>query len=153
MNECVWVSVPWYLPTFDPKAPGATQHLFVFRFKQQQKALSGKRVIFQLLCQLYLLSSPLAHFPGIPPSFYRAPLAFSKISAGIRARLSFSLGGFGKCQQRNHVNPTSSKSLYKLMHELEEWKSDLSLDDFFDLNECLLFSSIPLLLPIQFSIL
>lgn len=112
-----------------------------------------ERVIFQLLCQLYLLSSPLAHFPGIPASFYRAPLAFSKISAGIRARLSFSLGGFGKCQQRNHVNPTSSKSLYKLMHELEEWKSDLLLDDFFDLNECLLFSSISLLLPIQFSIL
>lgn len=80
----------------------------------------------QLPCQVYLLSSPLAHFAGIHLPSCSSGIQ-SKISAGSGAKLSFSLAGLWKCQQRNHVNLTSSKSLHKLMYELEEWKFELLL--------------------------
>lgn len=77
-----------------------------------------------LSCQVYLLSTPLAHFAGIHlPSCFSGTQ--SKICAGSPARLSFSLAGLWKCQQRNCVNLTSSKCPHKLMYELEEWKNKL----------------------------
>lgn len=46
MHRCVCacalvrMCVPWYLPRFVPKPPIVTRHLFIFRFKQQQRAVS-----------------------------------------------------------------------------------------------------------------
>lgn len=66
---CVWVSVPWYLPTFAPKPCGA-----IFRFKQQQRAVSGDRVVFSSHAR-YIFSLPLWHISPASSS-HHARLAF-----------------------------------------------------------------------------
>lgn len=132
--------------------PGASQHLLIYRFKQQQRAVSGDKELF---------SAPM---PGISSLFPSGKLAGvhlpscssgiqSKISAGSCARLSFSLAGLLDVPaKKNRVNLADSKSLHKLMYELEEWKNELWLMMifffFFDLNKSLLkhFSSVQLLL-------
>ena len=39
---CICVRVPT-VSTFAPELPGATEHLFIFRFKQPQKAVNGDK--------------------------------------------------------------------------------------------------------------
>lgn len=123
ISVCVCVCVPWYLSTFAPKPPSATQHLFIFRFKQLQKAVSGDKELLSALMPGISPLFPLAHFAGFHLPSCSSGIQ-SKISAGSGARLSFSLAGLWKCQQRNHVKLTSSRSLHQLMYELEEWKSE-----------------------------
>ena len=73
----------------------------------------------QLPCQVYLLSSPLAHLQA--STSHHVPLAFKArfLQEAVPGSASHWLA-FWTCQQRNHVNLTDSKSLHKLMYELEE---------------------------------
>lgn len=120
MHSCQSMCVPWYLPRFAPKPPCATQHLFIFRFKQKPRAQSGNKVVLSATMPgISSFSPPLALFTG-----FRLPSCSSgsrsKISAGSGARLHFSLTGLWWCQQRNRVNLTSSESRNKLMYKLQE---------------------------------
>lgn len=49
------------------KPPGAAQHLFGFSHFNGGERPSGDRLVFQLACQVDLLSPPLARFHMQPP--------------------------------------------------------------------------------------
>lgn len=114
---------PGSCPDLLQNSPSATEHLFIFRFKQQQRAASWDKELPSAPMP-GISSSPLAHFTGIHLPSCSAGIQ-SKISAQSLARISFSLAGLWKFQQRKHVNITSSKTPHKW--ELEEWKSELLL--------------------------
>lgn len=98
-------------PDLLQKPPSATEHLFIFRFKQQQRAASWDKELPSAPMP-GISSSPLAHFTGIHLPSCSAGIQ-SKISAQSLARISFSLAGLWKFQQRKHVNITSSKTPHK----------------------------------------
>lgn len=105
----------------------------------------------QLPCQVYLLSSPLANLQA--STSHHVPLAFKQDFCRKLCQAQLLTGWpFGRASKENRVNLADSKSLHKLMYELEEWKNELWLMMifffFFDLNKSLLkhFSSVQLLL-------
>lgn len=121
----VWVSVPWYLTTFALKAACASQHLFIFRFKQHHGAVNGDSVAFSSSARCISSLSPIWQHLPVSSSHHASFGIPSKIFAGSCAKLSFSLGSLWRCKQRSRVHLTSSKSPNKLMYELGEWKREL----------------------------